>query len=63
MRAPNHPSQYDLTRAFNRARLAGLGYTLETALKNRAINISLNRLAQAIANPKKPQHWKGALND
>jgi len=57
------PTQFDITRAFHRARLAGLGYTLEKALANPALRISLNRLAQALASQSQPKHLRGALND
>jgi len=42
-------TQTDLQRAFNRAKLANFGYTLESALANKGLAICLNRLANNYA--------------
>lgn len=38
-------TQAQLQAAFNRTQLSHLGYTLDTAMQNKALTICLNRLA------------------
>lgn len=54
-------TQQQLQHAFNRARLADHGFTLESALQNSGIAICLNRLAQALQNPPPAPHWQDAF--
>jgi hypothetical protein len=62
--ATQHPPGIEhYNSAFNRAGLRALGYTLESALRVKAISISLFRSAQALANPKPVAHMKGAQRD
>lgn len=54
-------TQTDLQRAFNRAKLANFGYTLESALANKGLAICLNRLADNYAKrrpaPAAKSYW------
>jgi hypothetical protein len=57
------PSDDYLRYAFNRTKLAKLGYTFESAMQCPAIQLCLTRVAQAIARPVKQTHMRGAQND